>query len=72
MTLLPALIGTATPQVRIGPIAEGSLQRTIFLATRTAIRNAPAVQVVTAALITAARAAAQGRSDVTPSGVALR
>ncbi len=64
VTLLPALIGTATPHVRVRPIAEGRLQRTIFTATRTALRESPAVTAVRAALGIAAENAARDRDDV--------
>lgn len=64
VTLLPALIGTATPHVRIRPIAEAHLQRTVFTATRVGLRSAPAVLAVRAALADAARDACVGRDDV--------
>jgi DNA-binding transcriptional LysR family regulator len=62
-TLLPALIGTATPQVAVRPIAEGSLRRTIFTAARTAGAGSSAVGAVRAALGAAAAAATGSRKD---------
>jgi DNA-binding transcriptional LysR family regulator len=64
VTLLPALIGTATPQVTVRPIAEGTLRRTIFTAARAAGAGAPAVAAVRDALTAAARAATAAREDV--------
>jgi DNA-binding transcriptional LysR family regulator len=64
VTLLPALIATATPQVAVRPIAEGALRRNIFTATRTAAADAPAVVAVRGALAAAARAATAERDDV--------
>jgi DNA-binding transcriptional LysR family regulator len=63
VTLLPALIGTATPQVAVRPIAEGSLRRTIFTAARTAGADSSAVSAVRAALQAAAVAATGSRED---------
>jgi DNA-binding transcriptional LysR family regulator len=64
VTLLPALIATATPQVAVRPIVEGALQRNIFTATRVAAADAPAVLAVRSALAAAARAATAERDDV--------
>jgi DNA-binding transcriptional LysR family regulator len=64
ITLLAALIATATPQVAARPIAEGAVHRTIFTAARTAAAQAPAVKAVRAALHGAAQAATAGRDDV--------
>lgn len=64
VTLLPALIATATPQVAVRPIAEGSLQRTIFTCARAAGADAPAVTAVRDALREAAREATAEREDV--------
>jgi DNA-binding transcriptional LysR family regulator len=64
VTLLPALIATATPQVAVRPIAEGTLRRTIFTAARAAGAGAPGVAVVRDALTAAARAATAARDDV--------
>jgi DNA-binding transcriptional LysR family regulator len=64
VTLLPALIATATPEVVVRPIAEGTLRRTIFTAARAAGATAPAVAAVRDALAGAARAATAGRDDV--------
>jgi DNA-binding transcriptional LysR family regulator len=63
-TLLPALIGTATPEVAVRPPAEGPLRRTIFTAARAAGAQMPAVAAVRDALAAAAREAAARRKDV--------
>jgi DNA-binding transcriptional LysR family regulator len=63
VTLLPALIGTATPQVTVLPIAEGEVLRTIFTAARATAADLPAVVAVRDALRAAARAAVAGRDD---------
>jgi DNA-binding transcriptional LysR family regulator len=63
VTLLPALIGAATPQVAVRPIAEGELLRTIFAAARATAAGLPAVVAVREALRDAARAAVAGRTD---------
>jgi DNA-binding transcriptional LysR family regulator len=63
VTLLPALIGTATPQVAVRPLAEGALRRTIFTAARAAGAEMPAVVAVRDALQAAAMAATAGRDD---------
>jgi DNA-binding transcriptional LysR family regulator len=63
VTLLPALIGTATPQVAVRPIAEGTLRRTIFTAARAAGAGSSAVSAVRAALRAAAVAATGSRDD---------
>jgi DNA-binding transcriptional LysR family regulator len=63
VTLLPALIGSATPEVTVRPIAEGRLQRTIFTAVRAATAEAPTVIAVREALRAAARAATARRAD---------
>jgi DNA-binding transcriptional LysR family regulator len=68
VTLLPALIGTATPQVAIRPVAEGALQRTIFTAARAAGADAPAINAVREALRLATLAATAGRDDVRSLG----
>jgi DNA-binding transcriptional LysR family regulator len=65
VTLLPALIGTATPQVAVRPVAEGPVLRTIFSAARVSAAASPAVLAVRDALGAAARAATEGRDDVT-------
>ena len=54
VTILPALIATATPQVAARPIAEGDVHRTIFTAVRAAATQAPAVLAVREALRAAA------------------
>jgi DNA-binding transcriptional LysR family regulator len=63
ITLLPALIGTATPEVAVLPVAEGPLRRTIFTAVRAAATEAPAIAAVRDALRAAARAATARRDD---------
>ncbi|WP_028059620.1 type 2 periplasmic-binding domain-containing protein [Candidatus Solirubrobacter pratensis] len=63
LALLPALIGTATPEVAVRPIAEGRLRRTIFTAVRAATADAPAVIAVRNALRAAARGATARRGD---------
>ncbi len=50
VTVLPALIATATPQVAAGPIEEGAVHRTIFTAARASTIQAPAIQAVRAAI----------------------
>jgi methylmalonyl-CoA mutase cobalamin-binding subunit len=48
VTLLPALIGSATPRVSLRPIEHVHLRRTIFTAVRTSSHQLPAVQAVRA------------------------
>jgi DNA-binding transcriptional LysR family regulator len=67
VTLLPALIGTETPQVAVRPLAEGPLRRTIFTAARAAGAQMPAVIAARDALAAAAAAAIAGRTDVHPA-----
>ena len=64
VTLLPALIGTATPRVAVRALAEGPLRRAIFTAARAAGADMPAVTAVRTALASAARAATFARDDV--------
>lgn len=64
VTLLPALIGTATAEVAVRPIAEGHMRRTIFTAARTSALGASSIQVVREALRSAAHAATMDRLDV--------
>ncbi|WP_192796559.1 LysR family transcriptional regulator [Serinicoccus kebangsaanensis] len=64
VTLLPALIGTATPQVAVRPVEGTPLVRTIFSATREALRGSPGVEAVRAALHQAAQVVTQDRTDV--------
>ena len=64
VTILAALIATATSQVATRPIAEGAVHRTIFTAARASTVDAPAIQAVREALRNAARAATAGREDV--------
>ena len=55
VTLLPALVDPgAHPGVVVRPIAEGSIQRTIFAATRTADAARPSLQALLAAIRAAA------------------
>jgi DNA-binding transcriptional LysR family regulator len=68
VTLLAALIATATPQVAARSIAEGAVHRRIFTAARAATTDAPAVKAIRAALHAAAEAATAGRDDVTLLG----
>ena len=64
VTLLPALIATATPQVAARPIAEAAVHRTIFTAARTAAAAAPAIAAVRDAVHAAAVKATAAREDV--------
>jgi DNA-binding transcriptional LysR family regulator len=68
VSLLPALIGTATPRVRLRPVAEARLRRTVFTATRAGLKDAPAVVAVRDALTGAAREASADRDDVETLG----
>jgi DNA-binding transcriptional LysR family regulator len=73
VTLLPALIGTATPHVSLRPVDQVQLRRTIFTAVRSSSQHLPAVQAVRAALLESAQHAASGRADVRmPSRSAAR
>ncbi len=65
VTLLSALIGAATPEIALRPLAEGRIQRTVFTAVRAATAEAPAVLALRGALRAAARAATARRDDVT-------
>jgi DNA-binding transcriptional LysR family regulator len=56
VTLLPALIATASPDVAVRPIADGPVRRTMFTAARAAAATAPAIAAVRTALRTAAAA----------------
>ena len=64
VTLLPALIGTATPRVSLRPIDQVQLRRTIFTAVRSASQHLPAIQAVRDALHDSAQQAASNRTDV--------
>ncbi len=64
VTLLPALIGTATPEIAVRPIAEGTLRRTIFTSARATTTASAAIVAVRAALKTAALVATGTRHDV--------
>jgi DNA-binding transcriptional LysR family regulator len=61
ITLLPALLARAMPQITVRRLREERLQRTIFTVVRAAAREAPAVLAVRAALEHTARAAARRR-----------
>jgi DNA-binding transcriptional LysR family regulator len=55
VTILPELVGAADqPGVAVRALAEGSVHRTIFVATRTADARRPSVQALLAAVDTAA------------------
>jgi DNA-binding transcriptional LysR family regulator len=64
VTLLPALLASALPQITARRIREERLQRTIFTATRATIDEAPAVVAVRRALAHTARDIASGRRDM--------
>jgi DNA-binding transcriptional LysR family regulator len=64
VTLLPALLATAMPQITARRLREERLQRTIFTATRTTIRDAPAVMAVRNALADTASELASAHRDV--------
>ncbi|HWK28151.1 MAG TPA: LysR family transcriptional regulator [Solirubrobacter sp.] len=65
VTLLAALLATATPHVAARTIAESAVHRTVFTAARRSTVDAPAVRAVRTALANAAAAATAGRDDVT-------
>jgi len=57
VTLLPALVDpdpATHPRIAVRAIAEGSVHRTIFMATRAADANRPSVQTLLAAVRAAA------------------
>jgi len=64
VTLLPALVATAMPQVVARRIREERLYRTVFTATRASIAGAPAILAVREALARTARQGAARRRDV--------
>lgn len=64
VTLLPALIASATERVAVRPVAEGDVIRTIFTAVRATAEGLPSVVAVRHALRAAAAAAVAGRDDV--------
>jgi DNA-binding transcriptional LysR family regulator len=64
VTLLPALIATAAPEVAARPIAEGAIHRRIFTAARVAAGAAPNVAAVRDAVHAAAVKATAARGDV--------
>jgi DNA-binding transcriptional LysR family regulator len=64
VTLLPALVTSATPQIVARRLREEPLQRTIFTATRATISEAPAVLAVRSALVATARRVARERRGV--------
>lgn len=59
VTILPALLASATPEVVARPIAEGDVQRTIFTAARASAARSPAILAVREALRVAA-----GQSEI--------
>jgi DNA-binding transcriptional LysR family regulator len=61
VTLLPALLTTALPQIAARRLREERLQRTIFTATRTTAAGAPAVVAVREAMVHSARRIASPR-----------
>jgi DNA-binding transcriptional LysR family regulator len=64
VTLLPALLTAALPQITVRRLREERLQRTIFTATRTTITQAPAVLAVRRALWEETRRVAARRRDL--------
>jgi DNA-binding transcriptional LysR family regulator len=64
VTLLPALLAAALPQITVRRLREERLHRTIFTATRTTTSGAPAVLAVREALAGAARQIASRRRDL--------
>jgi len=64
VTLLPALLATAMPQIAARRLREERLQRIIFSATRSTISDAPAIVAVRKALVTTAHQIAAERRDV--------
>lgn len=63
VTLLPALIGTATPHVSLRPLEGVHLTRVIFTAARTSSRHSVGIQAVRTALAEVAGEVTQGRED---------
>ena len=68
VTLLPALLATAMPQITARRLREEHLQRTIFTATRTSARDAPAVLAVRQALTDTVQRIAVQRRDLAVLG----
>ena len=64
VTLLPALLAPAMPQITARRLREERLQRTIFTATRTTASDAPAVLAVRRAIGETARKVAARRGDL--------
>jgi len=64
VALLPALLTTTLPQVTARRLREERLQRSIFTATRTASRDAPAITALQEALTSTARQLARGRRHI--------
>ena len=64
VSLLPALLTAAVPQIIARRLREERLQRTIFTATRTTTAQAPAVLAVRQALRDTARQVAARRRDL--------
>ena len=67
VTLLPALIGKATPHVALRQMDGVSLRRTIFTATRHSSGQSSAIAAVLTALGDAARVVTSGRTDARPA-----
>ena len=66
VTLLPALLAAAMPQITARRLREERLQRTIFTAARATASQAPAVIAVREALSDTARRVAVGRRELEP------
>ena len=64
VTLLPALLAPAMPQITARRLREERLQRTIFTATRATTSDAPAVLAVRGAIGGTARKVAARRGDL--------
>lgn len=64
VSLLPALLTTAVPQITTRRLRDERLQRTIFSATRSTTAAAPAVLAVRRALHDTARQVARGRREL--------
>jgi DNA-binding transcriptional LysR family regulator len=64
VTLLPALLATAMPQIVARRLREERLQRVIFTATRSTVSDAPAIVAVRKALATTAHRISAQRRDV--------
>jgi DNA-binding transcriptional LysR family regulator len=64
VTLLPALLATAMPQIAARRLRDERLQRTIFTATRSTISASPPVVAVRQAVVATAHRIAAERRDV--------